>query len=85
MMNGWYGGMGTGGWILMSVFWVLLVGFAVWTVASLAGRGGRSSERGEPMKRPEEILDRRLAAGEIDAGSYDALRAKLCEAHAARV
>ena len=85
MMNGWYGGMGTGGWILMSVFWVLLAGFAVWTVTSLAGRGGRSPERGEPMERPEEILDRRLAAGEIDAGSYDALRTKLREAHAARV
>lgn len=85
MMNGWYGGMGAGGWILMSVFWVVLVALVVWAVASLLGRGGRNVERVDLAERPEEILDRRLAAGEIDGATYDALRGKLREAHAGRI
>lgn len=85
MMNGWYGGMGAGGWILMSVFWVVLVAVVVWAGAHLLGRGGRSVERIDLAERPEEVLDRRLAAGEIDAGTYDALRTKLRQAHAPRV
>ncbi len=85
MMNGWYGGMGAGGWILMSAFWVVLIALVVWAVAHLLGRGGRPVERVDLAERPEEVLDRRLAAGEIDAATYDALRTKLREAHAARV
>lgn len=84
MMNGWYGSMGAGGWILMSVLWVLLVAAIVWAVASLAGRGAPAAARAEPAERADEILDRRLAAGEIDAASYDALRRKLRDAHAVR-
>ncbi len=84
MMNGWYSGMSAGGWILMSILWVLLVGLVVWAVASLLGGGARRAERVDLAERPEEILDRRLASGEIDSGTYDALRGKLREAHAAR-
>ncbi|MEK6276247.1 MAG: SHOCT domain-containing protein [Actinomycetota bacterium] len=36
-------------------------------------------------ERPEEILDRRLARGEIDPAAYDELRAKLRTARAERV
>jgi serine/threonine-protein kinase len=36
-------------------------------------------------ERPEEILDRRLASGEIDAETYEALRTKLRAARAQRV
>ena len=36
-------------------------------------------------ERPDEILDRRLATGEIDVDTYDALRGKLHDAHPGRV
>jgi putative membrane protein len=74
MMNGWYHDMGAGDWIFMAIFWVaVLVAFA-WLLTSLLGGKGQSSESRE---RPQEILDRRLAAGEIDARTYDELSAKL--------
>jgi len=37
-----------------------------------------------PPERPEEILERRLAQGEIDPAAYDNLRAKLRTARAER-
>jgi len=79
MMDGWYGGMGAGGWILMILLWVLLVAVIVWAGAQLFGtRTLREDER----ERPEDILDRRLARGEIDVDTYDVLREKL---HGARL
>ena len=82
MMNHWYDSMGAGGWLLMSVLWVALIGLLVWAVASLFPRGDRT--QGDLAERPEEILDRRLAAGEIDPATYDSLRGKLREAHGGR-
>ena len=79
MMGHWYGLMGAGDWVLMSVFWVALIGLLVWALASLVGRSERGSN--DSGERPEEILDRRLARGEIDAATYDALRGTLREAH----
>jgi putative membrane protein len=66
----------------MSVFWVALIAVIVWAVANLFPRGGRDGT--DLAERPEEILDRRLASGEIDSGTYDALRGKLHEAHTGR-
>jgi putative membrane protein len=83
MMN-WSGGMGAAGWVLMSVFWVILIAAIVWALAALFGRGDRSGG-GAISERPEEILDRRLASGEIDADTYDTLRTKLRAAQAQRV
>jgi putative membrane protein len=74
MMDGWYHDMGAGGWALMAIFWVVLVVVVVWALTNLLGGKGQTSE---PRERPEEILDRRLAAGEIDAQTYDELRTKL--------
>ncbi len=84
MMN-WSGGMGAAGWVLMSVFWVILIAAIVWALASLFGRGERSSGVAAISARPEEILDRRLASGEIDTETYEALRTKLRAAQAQRV
>ena len=82
MMNGFQNGMGAGDWVVMSVLWVALLAVLVWAVASLVQRtGGRAVDLAE---RPEEILDRRLASGEIDEATYDALRAKLRDARSAR-
>jgi putative membrane protein len=85
MMNGFNDGMGAGGWVLMSVFWVALIAAIVWAVAALSSRGDRRTDRDGLLERPEEILDRRLASGEIDADTYDLLRGKLRDGRAARV
>ena len=82
MMNHWYDSMGAGDWLLMSVLWVALIALIVWAVASLFPRGER--DKADLAERPEEILDRRLAAGEIDPATYDSLRSKLREAHLGR-
>jgi len=83
MMDGFDGGLGAAGWILMTLFWVALVAVIVWAVANLfPSRSGR--DEGVP-ERAEEILDRRLARGEIDPATYDELRGKLRAARAERV
>ena len=85
MMDGWDAGMGVAGWLLMTVFWVALIAAIVWAVANLfPGRGATESSDERPA-RPEEILDRRLARGEIDSATYDELRNKLRVARAERV
>lgn len=85
MMDGWYdGGMGVAGWLLMTLFWVALIAVIVWAVANLfPARAGRE----EPFafaERPEDILDRRLAHGELDQTAYDELRARLRAARTER-
>lgn len=77
MMDGWYDGMGAGGWILMTVFWVGLIAAIVWAGTRLVARPGPVDHSGGAGERPGEILERRLASGEIDAETYDALREKL--------
>lgn len=83
MMGGWDGGMAGTGWFLMLVLWIGLIVAIVWSLTALfPGRNGQGTAAPE---RPEETLDRRLARGEIDAASYDALRAKLRGARAERM
>lgn len=85
MMDGW-DGMGVAGWFLMTVFWVALIAAIVWALANLfPGRGAGEPTSVERSERPEEILDQRLARGEIDASTYDELRTKLRAARAERV
>ena len=83
MMDGWDGGMGGGWWLLMTVFWVALIGVIVWAVGNLFP--SRRDGSAVLPERPEDVLDRRLARGEIDAATYDELRAKLRSARAERV
>ena len=83
MMN-FSGGMGAAGWVLMSVIWVVLIAAIVWAIAALFGRNDRSNSV-TTAARPQEILDRRLASGEINHDTYDTLRAKLQAAHAERL
>jgi len=85
MMNGINDGMGAGGWLLMSVFWVALIAVIVWVVAALFTREGTRDAASGLAERPDEVLDRRLASGEIDPATYDTLRAKLREARSARM
>ena len=77
MMDGWYDGMNGGWWILMIVFWVGLIAAIVWAGALLFARPGEVDHSSGAGERPGEILERRLASGEIDAETYDTLREKL--------
>lgn len=77
-------GMGAVGWFLMTGLWVVLLAAIVWAVANLFPSRATGSADGAGQ-RPEDILDRRLAAGEPDPVAYDELRAKLRASRAERV
>jgi putative membrane protein len=96
-MMGWYGGGMTGvAWLGMGLFWLVLVGVIVWLATRLwnarpqdppapvmpaAPVGSTTGPGAEPAL---EILDRRLAAGEIDVETYRAIRATILEGHGGR-
>jgi putative membrane protein len=66
--------MGVGGWVGMGVFWLAVVALVVWGVSRLfPTRQGPSS----PGSSPQDVLDARLASGEIDPTTYRALREEL--------
>jgi putative membrane protein len=77
MMNGIYDGMGAGGWVLISVFWVALVAAIVWAAAALSSRTARADTAVGMLQPPQDVLDWRLATGEIDEDTYEVLRGKL--------
>ena len=66
--------------VIGGIFLLLLIVAGVILVVVLQRQSGRSARRdlGEPTAR--EILDRRLARGEIDEQEYDRLRTRLHEA-----
>ena len=71
-MMWWDGGAGWGGWLAMSllmiVVWGVLIfgGIALWRAASRSDRGQPPAVR----PTPEQLLDERLARGEIDIEEY---------------
>ncbi len=78
MFGNWCSGMGIGGVILMVLLWVGIIAGAIWAIdrllpssRSLADhtRDGDGTAQG--------ILDRRLAAGEIDVETHQRLLATL--------
>jgi putative membrane protein len=82
-MMGWYGGgMGSGMWLFMGVFWVALLALIVWLVVQLLPSRNRPVSGGHD--EPEEILDRRFARGEIDEQTYVAQRAVLANTGGSR-
>ena len=81
-MMGYGWGMGAGGWIAMTVFWVALITLVVWLVVRVLPGGGDNVREGRRegfagTETPEQILDRRYAAGELDLESYQVMRATL--------
>jgi putative membrane protein len=75
-MMGWYDGWGGGGWLamgLMMVFWIALIGVAIWAAVRFVG-SGPAAAGATATPTPRAILDRRLASGEIDAEQYAQLR-----------
>jgi putative membrane protein len=77
MMNGYGGG---GEWLGMIVVWVALIGVVVFAIARLI-TGGRDSAPGDEAGRSQptarQILDRRLALGEIDPETHNAITDRL--------
>lgn len=82
-MGGFGNGMGSLGWLGMGVFWLVLVGLIVWLVLRLlpGSGGGTTRGTGESTRGTGEstleILDRRMARGEIDTPTWQAQRAAL--------
>ena len=76
MMGSYGNGMGSLGWLGMGFFWLLLLGLIVWLVMRLLpGSSGRTSR---PIgDSAAEILDRRMARGEIDVSVWQTHRAAL--------
>ena len=75
-MNAWHS-MGDWRWAMMVfwiVLWLALIGLAVWAISDYTGRRGEPREPGES---PREILDRRLASGEIGLEEYERAREAL--------
>ncbi len=83
-MMGYGWGMGVGGWIAMSVFWVALLALIGWAVARAFPGGGNRGSAAPRQETPEEVLDRRYAAGELDTESYQSMRAALNSARSTR-
>jgi putative membrane protein len=77
MMMGYGWGMGPAGWIFMALFWIVIIGLAVWAVVALlpGNRAGGTAR----TESPREILDRRFARGEIDVDQYRLARTELSE------
>ncbi|MGB8021952.1 MAG: hypothetical protein WCF04_12040 [Candidatus Nanopelagicales bacterium] len=83
MMGGYGWGVVPWMWVFMGLFWLLLIGLIVWLVVKLLPSGNLGSS-GAP--RPGggsalEVLDHRLAAGEIDVQTYSEIRDALLAAH----
>ena len=77
MFNGFHS-MGAGGWVLMAFFWIAVVALIVWLVARLTpASAGSSVATPERSETPREILDRRLASGEVDPETYEQLLEQL--------
>lgn len=76
----WANHMSTGGWIssilATLIIVAIIIGLIVWIV-SPASRSGSPTTTGESVR---EILDRRLASGEITVEQYSQLREVLGDA-----
>lgn len=71
------------GWnamMLMPVVWIALVAIIVWAVVRLTrttNHDRATTHEGSSREGPKEILDRRLASGEVDAATYTQIRDQL--------
>jgi putative membrane protein len=70
--------IGWGGWLLMSLGMVAFWGLVIWAIVALV-RGGSSKPQqpgreADQSDQPLDILQRRLARGEISVEEYEELR-----------
>ena len=79
-MMGWNSGGGTGSldWLGMGAFWLILLGLIVWLVVRLLPDSGSDNSPARSTGGSAlDILDRRLANGQLDLPSWQAQRAAL--------
>jgi len=75
-MMGWYSGaMGPLGWVATGVFWVLFLELIVWLISRLLPCSAKPTTTA--ANSPMEILNSRLAGGEIDLADWQAQHAGL--------
>lgn len=79
----WGHHMTTGDWIFSVVGTLIVIALAVsaivWLTSAVGDRGGATAA----ASSAREILDRRLASGELPVEQYEQLRATLCDGQAA--
>lgn len=69
----WGNHMGAGGWIfsiLASLIFLALIGALIFWLLSATTSGGGNLTRTGSRESPKEILDRRLASGELTVEQY---------------
>jgi uncharacterized membrane protein len=77
-MMSWGNHMGTGGWIFSILGTLIIIGLIVALIVWAASlRGDRSGSTTAADGSAREILDRRLASGELTAEQYEQLREAL--------
>jgi uncharacterized membrane protein len=79
----WGHHMSTGGWFFSVVATLIVIGLLVAAIVRLtSGLGGRGGSTAT-VSSAREILDRRLASGELRVEHYEQLRAALSDGQAA--
>jgi putative membrane protein len=79
-------------WLFMGLFWIALIALIIWLVIRLLpshGHAGTTTASPTPpalpmQESPMDILDRRLAQGDIDLETYQVHRAALISARGAQ-
>jgi len=69
--NGMFGGGMWVGWI----FWIIILGIAIYGTSRILGR--KSSENGDREDSPVNILNKRYAKGEINKEEFDRIKIDL--------
>lgn len=78
----WGHHMTTGGWIFSVVATLIVIGLVVAAIVRLTSApGGRGGAAAAPLSA-REILDRRLASGELSVEQYEQRRAALLDSRA---
>lgn len=77
MFETWCSGMGLGGWVVMIGLWVGVIAAAVWGITRLFPTGQPQPTPDGWTGTPREILDQRLASGQIDSQTYQQLLREL--------
>lgn len=71
MFGTWCSGMGLGGWIVMIGLWASFIAAAMWMVTRLFPASHPQQPKGGGSGTAREILDQRLASGQIDSQTYE--------------
>ncbi len=65
------------GGLIMLLFWVLVIGAAIWLIATVARGGQATFTPHAPVQTPLEVLKVRYAKGEITKEQFDQMRQDL--------